>query len=210
MDTKRKIDTRKRQGVGIPRSRFADLVHYVCARCGESPEKLGATKLNKALWYIDTIAYCKLGRSVSGETMYVKQKFGPVPRHILSTLQMLEATGDIAIADVDYFGHKQRHFVALRPPNLKAFSAEERALIDEIVRVICDEHTAASISELSHDVIWDAAELGEDIPVYAVLAAERDDITRQDKVWANRMIGAIVKKGKDAKRGRTVRAANAH
>jgi hypothetical protein len=205
METKQKTARQKGKIPSSGRSRFTDLVHYICACSGESPEKLGATKLNKALWYVDTISYCKFGKSISGETLYRKQKFGPVPRHIGSALKMLEAEGSIAVTSKERFGYIQKNFVCLKPPNSKAFSKEERELIDEIVRVICDEHTASSISELSHDVIWDAAELGEDIPIHAVLAADRDDITTQDKVWANKVINAITKAKREGTTKRTLK-----
>jgi hypothetical protein len=199
MDTKKNTEPRKKRAFIAGRSRFTELVHYVCDRCKESPNKLGATKLNKALWYIDTIAYCKFGKSISGETAYLKKKFGPVPRHIASALQMLSVDGSIAISDNDHFGYTQRTFISLKPPNVMVFSPEERDLMNEVIQVICEEHTAASISELSHDVIWDAAELGENIPINAVLAAESDDITTQDKAWANKVVLDLIKKKREGK-----------
>lgn len=168
--------------------RFKELVHYVCARCNDAPEKLGATKLNKALWYIDTIAYCKFGESVSGETAYVKQKHGPVPKRILPALDELKKEGRILVGESDYFGYTKRDFVSLKAPNTGLFSDKERGLIDDVIKIVCDENTAVSISELSHDMIWEAVAIGEDIPVYAVLAATPAKITKDHEAWADEAI----------------------
>ena len=36
----------------MDQEKFDALVHYICARC-EDPTSLGATKLNKIMWYSD-------------------------------------------------------------------------------------------------------------------------------------------------------------
>ena len=43
----------------------------------------------------------------------------------------------------------------------------------DIVVAICGV-TASRISDMSHDAIWDAAYTGEEIAIYAVLAADED------------------------------------
>lgn len=166
--------------------RFKTLVHYVCDRCSD-PAKLGATKLNKALWYSDTFAYRIAGKSVSGEA-YVKRQFGPVPKNILRALQELEAEGALKIREVNFFGKKKREFISLKDADTGAFSDSEREIINEVVDQVCDGHTAVSISDLSHDAIWEAADLGEEIPLYAVLAAKAAPLTDGDYAWAEKVI----------------------
>jgi len=43
------------------------LIHYICYQCHD-PSVLGATKLNKILWYSDVIAFARAGASITGET----------------------------------------------------------------------------------------------------------------------------------------------
>lgn len=168
--------------------RFKALVHYVCERCTD-PKKLGATKLNKALWYSDTFAFRINGKAVSRESAtYVKRQFGPVPRNVLLALQELEAEGALKIREVTFFGKKKREFISLKEANAGAFSESEREIINEVVDQVCDGHTAVSISDLSHDAIWEAADLGEEIPLYAVLAAKADPPTKEDYAWAEKAI----------------------
>lgn len=171
----------------MAKRRFKKLVHYVLSRVDE-PKKLGATKLNKVLWFIDTFSYRLNGESVSGDGVYVKRQYGPVPAKILETLRALEEEKAIHIRETTYFGKPKREFLALTAPSSDAFTEEERNLIDEVLEIICDSHTAASISDLSHDIIWDAAEMGEKIPLHAVLAARSAPPTKEDKKWASEVI----------------------
>jgi hypothetical protein len=163
-----------------------ELTHYVCWKVGD-PAKLGATKLNKTLWFSDTIAYRLSGRSITGAA-YVKRQFGPVPKRILPVLQELATEGKIAIRQRQHFSYPQREFVALQPAGRAAFSEDDRDIIDQVIAWVCNEHTAVSISELSHDRIWEAAEEGEELPIFAVLGAAEGEITDADKAWADSVI----------------------
>ena len=78
--------------------RFKELVHYVCHHCDDT-RKMGAIKLNKILWCADTYAYRLYGRTISGETAYIKRQHGPVPKRIVATLKDLEQEGLIKIRE---------------------------------------------------------------------------------------------------------------
>lgn len=169
-------------------SKMEALVLYICGHV-DAPN-IGATMLNKILWYVDTYAYRKLGKTVSGADKYVKRQYGPVPSNILKTLERLERKGDISIQDVRRFGHDSKKFVSLKQPSANVFSADEKQIVDEVVEFICNNHTATSISDLSHDVIWEAAKLGEEIPVCAVLAASPGEIKKADVAWARKVISS--------------------
>jgi hypothetical protein len=56
--------------------KFSNLVHYICYKC-DDPSQLGATKLNKILWYCDMFSYRWNSESMTGEN-YIKRQFGPV------------------------------------------------------------------------------------------------------------------------------------
>jgi hypothetical protein len=162
-------------------NRLKELVHYICDRCKDEPEILGATKLNKVLWYVDTFAFLKLGRSLSGETKYVKQQYGPVPRGILNVLGKLQREEAILIQEKKLGRGIKRTYVVLKSADNSVFTADEKDLIDSITQTVC-RRNAKEISDLSHNAVWEAAEDGEEIPLYAVLA-KPDKITRDDKRW---------------------------
>ncbi len=162
--------------------RLAALVHYVCYRC-QDPSILGATKLNKVLWYADVLTYIKTGKPITGE-IYVKHQYGPVSSHLNAIIEDLQTQGALATREVEFYGYPKKEFVALKAPNIEGFSATEISIIDSMIDEVCLRHTADTISKASHDVIWELAEIGEEIPYYAVLASKLGEITEADVKWA--------------------------
>lgn len=140
-------------------------------------DKLGAVKLNKILWFIDTTYFRMHQKSLSGIDEYVKLPKGPVPPDIQKTLESLKNAGDIKIEDKEFYGHQKRHFEIIKTFNGECFSSEEKKLIGDMVLEICNDHTADSISNLSHTVVWNDAQMGKKIPVYACLAENVEEIT---------------------------------
>jgi len=167
------------------------MVHYICAKC-DDPRKLGATKLNKVLWYADTISFrvSKDHSTISGATSYLKQKFGPVPKKIQSAITQLSKEKSIYVRDVDFFGKTKREYISLTAPEEDVFNEQERQILDAAIEFVCDGHTAVSISEMTHDIVWEAAQMGEEIPVFAVLAATAGEVTKDHKSWADKLINA--------------------
>lgn len=159
------------------------LVHYICHKCEDS-SRLGAVKLNKVFWFADSLAYKNTGQSISGSP-YIKLQHGPVPLAVRPALQKLQQEGKIHIRESEHFGYKKTDFVSLQPPEEQHLNDKEREFINEIIDFVCNEHTARSISELSHGIIWEAAGLGEEIPMYAVMAGNFAPITTQDIQWAD-------------------------
>lgn len=169
--------------------KFKALVHYVVASC-DDPQRLGAVRLNKICWFSDSFAYRMNGVPITGET-YVKRRRGPVPKTILRTLRELEADGKIHAFDKAMGPYNMRLFVPLKDADSGIFSKVELAIIDGVRHSICTNHSAASISELSHDQIWDAANEGEEIPLYATLAAERGELKPDVIAWADGVVERI-------------------
>ena len=169
------------------RDKFKELVHYVCAQCVDS-SRLGAIKLNKVLWFSDTIAFAKLGESITG-VQYVKQKFGPVPKPILPAINDLVREGALRVDEVSYYGHLKKQYVSLRAPNTSLFSEEHLAIVNDVLKAITERHTATSISELTHDDIWKLASVGEEIPHRAMLATKLGEVSDGDIAWAKERLG---------------------
>jgi hypothetical protein len=168
--------------------KFKSLVHYICWRCAD-PTKLGAVKLNKVLWRADFKAYLELGEAVTGAT-YVKRQYGPVPSAILQAQRELQAEGRISIREVEYYEKGKREFFALTRPDLSLFNADEISLIDEAIEYVTEKHTARSISEESHDRIWELARIGEEIPYYTVFSKPAE-ITEDDIEWAKTKLAEL-------------------
>ena len=161
--------------------KFQWLMHYIIHECSDQPGQLGAVRLNKALWYADVIAFKMNGVSITGET-YLKRQYGPVPKHILRTLETLAKQDAIAIVEPEY-KFDTRKFIALSAPPSEALSDDERYIASAVLKAVLG-HNANAISEMSHDVIWQAAIEGEEIPLCATLAAQPGEITEAVVDWA--------------------------
>jgi hypothetical protein len=169
--------------------KFKAMVHYIVAAC--DPQRLGAVRLNKICWFTDTFTYRITGQSLSGET-YVKRKHGPVPKSILATIRELEDEQKIHVRDHQILPtRKMRMFVALTDSPADAFSEPEREVLDYIISHVCNHHSANSISELSHDAIWDAANDGEEIPMWATLVSDPAELTPDVLKWARGVVKKV-------------------
>jgi|ERR1035437_3686507 hypothetical protein len=161
--------------------RLSSVTHYVIARC--DPAKLGATKLNKVLWFADVFYYRRHGRTITGADNYMKQQYGPVQRNMLGVLDELKREGKIVERPSETPVGIRREYVWLKEPDLTPFKADEIDMLNEVMDWICGSESAKSISDKSHDVLWDETEIGAAMPVPAgaVFPAE---ITAEAVEWA--------------------------
>jgi hypothetical protein len=164
------------------RDKFKALVHYVCSLRSARPDTLGAVKLNKILWLAEISAFYRLGNPIT-QARYIKRKFGPVPAPIMRTLRELDQDGVLSVRDASHYGLQKKEYIVYIPATEDFLSLEEAAIVKEMVDYVCDEHTAASVSEATHDHVWKAAEDGEEIPHYTVFA-NAGKITDEDRGWA--------------------------
>ena len=173
---------RPRQLRGRDLKKLKALVHYICSKCPDR-NLLGATKLNKILWYADALSLETRGEPITKET-YIKRQFGPVPKHILEIIKKLEGDDAIAVKNTPFHKYEKKEFVSLKPPDLSLFTAEEISLIDDVIGEICFNHTASSISLASHDRIWELAEIGDELPLETIFASDLNEVTEADVKWA--------------------------
>lgn len=161
--------------------KYKALIHHIIHECSDRPERLGAIRLNKVLWFSDVIAFQVDGEPITGET-YVKRKLGPVPRHILATLRKLEQEGSIAIKERE-FAYDTQIFYSKHSPDSASLSDNEKRIARHVLDSLLG-YSANVVSEISHDIIWDAVHEGEEIPVYATLVAVPEEITPDMIEWA--------------------------
>jgi hypothetical protein len=163
------------------REKFKALVLYVIWRAGDRRD-FGSTKLNKVLWFAEARVYEAFGKPIAGET-YKREKFGPVPKHILEMQEELEDEGSISVWTEPYHDYKVTRFKAFQPPDTTRFSADELAFVDWWIKHVDEEHSAASISQKSHDYAWKIAAMGEELPLYAFLASRIREPRDKELDW---------------------------
>ncbi len=125
-------------------AKFKALVHYVVASC-DDPQRLGATRLNKILWFADTTVYRLTGASITSES-YVKRQRGPVPKTILKTIRELQAENKIHVREKEFASYKMRLFTPLEEPDVSLFSTVELEVVNSVLNDVCGNHTANSFA----------------------------------------------------------------
>jgi len=167
--------------------KFKALAHFIMHECRDNPSRLGSTRLNKALWFADTYAYAKNGKSITGDA-YVKRPKGPVPKNILKTEDELRRNGKIAVQEPE-FQFDTRKYISLEAPDTQRLTEDELETARIAVRLMCNA-TTTDISESTHNIVWRAAAMGEEIPLYATLAGNEGVVTDEVIAWANKSVSA--------------------
>ncbi len=155
--------------------RLRELMLFVADRCQDDP-KFGITKLNKILYYCDSIAFAKYGRSITGIS-YNKLSFGPVPTGAENTRRRMERDEDVVMSSPGH-SFRPRRMIPLREADLTLFTGPEIALVDSIIEEF-SEATGSQLRDYSHGRAWRAVDDFERIPYEAALVsdlplAERD------------------------------------
>jgi hypothetical protein len=143
------------------REKMRAVILRVCHAC--DPADLGAVKLHKVLYYLDMLNYAHQRRAITGAT-YRKRPNGPASDQLLFILRDMERAGDIRISEVDYHGYLKREFIPLVEEPSGVLNQAELSLLDDIVDFVCRHNTARSISEFSHSLPWEMADMGGEIP----------------------------------------------
>ena len=160
--------------------KFKRAVHYVIWKAGNR-EGFGATKLNKVLWFSDARVYVIKGHPITGAT-YIRQKWGPIPKPAMPAREQLQQAGLIEI----WTDQGQTRFRAKSQPDMSSFKDYEIKALDHWIQEIDEHHTAQSISDKTHDYGWEIAKMGEEIPLYAILAEKVRDPKGDELEWARK------------------------
>ncbi|MGB6541114.1 MAG: Panacea domain-containing protein [Xanthobacteraceae bacterium] len=164
------------------RDKFKSLLHYVIWKTSDRAG-FGTTKLYKVLWFSDARAFMLYKEPITGET-YIREKYGPMPRHAAGVLNEMRLGGLIRIWNDRYFNKPIRRFASLEKPDRLNLTDPQRQIVEYWITHIADDHTAASISEETHDQTWEIATLGEELPYAAIFATRARDPEGAELDWA--------------------------
>lgn len=177
----------KRGEISFDRQKFKELVLYMAEKSEIDPN-FGATKLNKLLFYADFLSYQNTGRPITG-CRYQKLQFGPAPRALLPVIKELEQEGRCVSTVRQRMSRRQRRLVATEPADLGLFTADEIALVDEVLEYFWS-HNAVDLSDGSHTFIgWKLAEIGEDIPYETALVGNPRPLTEAEIDYGRSLVG---------------------
>ena len=168
------------------RQRFKALMLYLAHENRDS-ETFGLTKLSKLLYYCDTRAFVRTGKSITGSE-YLKEKRGPLPKYLYEVMREMKAecTVKVEIRRAGVF--TQVRAVPLIPITeyIGHFSEVELETIDETDRGMRGM-TGAQVAEYSHGEIgWQVTPEREPIPYEsAYFVSDKDHDT-------NELIDAVI------------------
>ena len=161
--------------------RIESMAHYVIFR--RDPAELGKTKLAKILVAADTMMYRLFGQTVSGFDHAVKRQHGPVPANFFQAIENLKVAGKIIERSVPTPVGDRKEYIWTAEPDLTGFTGQEIAIVEEAAEWICRNFTATSVSNATHDALWDETPLGEEVP-FSALATYPGEITPEILAWA--------------------------
>lgn len=164
---------RESEGATMPRERefewkpgrFKDVVLYVAGELADDPT-FGSTKLNKILYFADTEAYKRLGQPITG-AVYQRNHHGPTASEYPPMIREMVSEGYITVGRERIVDHEQERVRTTHQvlPNMDQFSADERAILDEVLAEFRGyTNTRASDESHKRSAGWLARDQGETIP----------------------------------------------
>ena len=148
------------------------------------PSRLGAVKLHKVLYYSDMLSFIVSGKAITGAE-YRKRPFGPTCDSALAVIDDLARDRVIDVNRVEYYGYYKKEFVLRQErPDTNYLAEHEKRILDEIIEFVCNSNSAKTISEFSHDMVWDMVEFGDVIPYYNAIHLVPNDVSLDAKAWA--------------------------
>lgn len=174
--------------------RLRAVVMYVMRN--SDPARLGAVKLHKVLYYTDMLNFLESGKAVTGAA-YRKRPFGPTCDALLPMLEEMQRDQQIKVDVVNYHGYRKKEFIPLAEVDTNQLGESERRLIDEVVTFVCDTNTAKTISDFSHDMVWDMVDYGQVIPYYNAIHLIPNEIGPDAHEWASSERKSIADSGQN-------------
>lgn len=139
--------------------KFKETLLYVLTRVGGKPN-VGETVLYKLLYFIDFDHYERHEEQFIGAT-YVKREYGPAPVEFQEIARAMMAENELQACEADYYGLRQKRYLALRDPDLSVLDGREIQTMEEVICRLSDMN-ASKIADYSHkDIPWLVAEEGD-------------------------------------------------
>lgn len=182
----------------LDRAKLKEVVCWVVNSVG--PEALGQTKLHKVLYYAEMLTFLATGRPLTG-AIFRKRPYGPTCDALLGIQDELSKEGCLEVTRQNYYGYKKTTFALLGRFSPTLISADEISLLRDVVEFVCLRNSAVTISEFSHDIVWQMVEFGEDIPYHSALNLVPNEETEDALSWGM----SVAKEIEDA---RPIRAAD--
>jgi uncharacterized phage-associated protein len=169
-----------KQRIQFDRDKLKEAVWLIASYC--PPEELGNVKMHKILYFSDMLFFLHEGRPITG-VEYLKQKFGPVARHLTAAVNTLISDGVLEVSESEYYGYYKKMYKPVEEYNKNRLTDDEIKLIKDVADYVRGK-SAREISEISHNAAWEAARIGEIIPYFTALRLLPAEANDADRNWA--------------------------
>jgi hypothetical protein len=158
----------------MDRAKLKQAVHFICATATGLP--LGLTRLYKVLWFVEKESFLATLAPVLG-IEFVKGPFGPMPPMAREICGELHAEGKVRMTTLQKGLYSYVDLESLAEPDTGRLSADEIHAIRDLTFEICTEHTARSISDLTHNAIYGMLSMGEPYPIEMALVEKTRELS---------------------------------
>jgi uncharacterized phage-associated protein len=135
----------------ISEEKYSNAILYFLKYCNN--DYLGATKLNKLLYYLDFISYRDKSKSVTGD-LYIHKDYGPVPDRIDDVIADLKLQSKIEVEEVPYKDNHKTNFVLKTDPDMSVFDSYEQELLAKICTEFSQWSTEKIVSQTHLEAPW--------------------------------------------------------
>jgi uncharacterized phage-associated protein len=121
----------------------------------------GKTVLAKMMYFSESNCFLQNGKTIAG-TVFVKGEYGPIPKNFNDILNKMQTEGLIKMFTMKEV-YDRTTIMPLRESNPSVFTAEELAIINDVIGRM-NVFTAVQMKDYSHeDVAWKWTEDGQEI-----------------------------------------------
>jgi transcriptional regulator with XRE-family HTH domain len=162
---------------GVDKIKYKNLMLYLASRVGASPN-VGETVFYKLIYFIETLAYLRFGKTITGER-FRKLQYGPVPASFIAITEEMINSGELDKVKGRYFTYMQTKYL----PRVEAtgLTPDEKSIIDTVINKLGTE-SATSLSNLSHeDEPWLSAGDNEYVDLSLIFQTEPDVAQRMGR-----------------------------
>ncbi len=145
----------------LNREKYTNAILYYLHHCNSAT--LGATKLNKLMYYLDFISYRDRAKSVTGDS-YVHLQYGPVPSDLEDKiLPDMKADHLLVIEKVKYKDGFVSNFIPRVSCDVDVFDAYEKDLLIKICNEFKTMKTDDIVAQTHAEAPWYYSEMYDKI-----------------------------------------------
>jgi len=155
-----------------------EMILFISNEMRRNPN-LGKTVLAKMMYFSETNYFLKTGKPIAG-TIFIKEKYGPLPKNFYELLDVMKRSGLIQIVRIKRKGKGKGKrirevVIPLREPNIDIFSDSEIMTIEDVINRLRG-FDADYMKKYSHqDVAWIWTSQGEEID-YRLTAYRKTEV----------------------------------